>query len=309
MRGKMTTHGDVLKRAGIQVIRLDVRLPSEDDGLSLKRVEELTRCGLKVMAIAKSDCFAPYRHATWEVGWREYVERLVRKFHPHVSFWQVENELNHPYHNRRASRRADVREKLLKEGCGAVKQANRQAETIVNLYWHLGREEYLRQLTSLRNAGCPIDILGIDVYRGPWAFGDPSDYPDDIDRARLVWHGPILISETGYAAWRPWKTEAGQVRYFDRLFGAVHRGFLQSRPWFLGTIVYVYGCTRLSITPERRFGLLRRDGTERPVWRKIVQEARHMANERLFGVTSHVNEFDDTGICPPRNRRISWNRN
>lgn len=301
----MTTHGEVLRDAGIGIVRVDVQDPVEDEGRSFKRVKALAGVGIRVMAIIKSHRMIPTRRG-WERKWTEYVEDLVSRLGPDVDFWQIDNELNHFYHSTLPFFWPPLRAEIIRGGCQAVKDKSPGAKTVVNLYSYGGFGRlgpcFLGQLVSLVEAGVPIDILGVDIYRGTYAFGGPSLYPRDLLWAHHHWNGDVLMTETGLSAPGLFRKEEAQSRYLVKVFEALHDDqFLRENPWFLGTLIYVYGCDRESINPEYHFGMLHPDGSPKPAWSIVVREAQRLRNSQsrlLFGVTSHVNEYDAGDVCP-----------
>lgn len=293
----MKTHGEILQEAGLQVVRLDAEPLARDGGHTLDRVKNLSALGLSVMAVISPRWLAPYRRG-WEGRWREYVDGIAREFGRFVDYWQVGNEFNHPYHSFQPSLSRRLRRDLIAEGCLAAKDGAPRAKTVINMYTYLGfgrlRIGYLNQLVSLVEAGVPIDVLGIDIFRGTYAPGGPSLYSADLPRALGRWGREVMITETGYSA--PWlgRTEEDQSRYFRECFAAVHDDrFVEENPRFLGTLVYVYGLDGSAPNPESHFGLLRPDGSHKLAWRTVVEEARRLrglTRNTAFGVTSHVDE-------------------
>lgn len=294
----MTTHAERLQEAGIQLVRLDVEPPERDGGRSLARAEHLSQHRLHVMGILHSRPFRPYR-AGWVQDWREYVEAMVGHFRRFVSWWQMENELNHPYHAPEASLNPLLRASILTEGCRTVRANQPEARIVVNVYaynlpgW---RRTYLHDLAALREADVPLDVLGVDLYRGTYAPGAPRQYTQDLLTLAGIWPGDVLLTETGYPAPWLWRSELHQAQYFETLFRTVHDpDFLRRNPWYLGTLAYVYGRDRHSVNPERRFAVLRSDGRPKPAWEVIAQEGRRLLAKKdriLLGVTSHVDERD-----------------
>lgn len=292
----MKTHGEVLKEAGLQVVRVDVESPARDGGHTLDRVRSLSSLGLSVMAVVKPGWLAPYRRG-WQARWRGYVDGIFSDFDPLVDYWQIGNELNHPYHSFHPSLSRSLRRDLIAEGCASVKETSR-AKTIVNMYTYLGFGPlslgYLHQLVSLVEAGVPIDVLGVDMFRGTYAPGGPFHYTHDLLRALSRWGRSVMITETGYSAPWLWRTEEDQSRYFTQLFGSVHDDhFLDENPRFLGTLVYVYTLDRVGPNPEDHFGMVRPDGSPKLAWGTVVEEARRLRGamrSTTFGVTSHVDE-------------------
>ncbi len=293
----MKTHGEILRDSGMRLVRLDVESPQRDGGHTYERARTLSRLGLQVMGIVHSDWLAPYR-GPWETRWREYIGGIVQEFGQTVDYWQVENELNHPYHSFHPSLRRELRRRLIAIGCGAVKEESPEAKTVVNMYSYLGfgpwRLGYLNQLVALAESGIPIDVLGIDVYRGTYAPGGPSMYCDDLRRAERRWQRDIIVAETGFPAPWLWRPEEAQSLYFRELFRSIHDdGFVAQSPWFLGTLLYVYGLDRPTASPEDHFGLMHPDGRLKASWATVVDEARRLRGslERItLGVTSHVDE-------------------
>ncbi len=287
----------MLKEAGLKVVRLDVESPARDGGDAQDRVRYLSALGLSVMAIISPRWLAPYRSG-WQSRWKGYVREIVEEMGESVDYWQVGNEFNHPYHSFHPSLSRSLRRDLVTEGCLAAKDGRPNAKTVVNMYTYLGfgplRVGYLGQLASLLEAGVPIDVLGIDIFRGTYAPGGPSLYSWDLRRALGRWEGALIVTETGYSA--PWlgRTEEDQSRYLRECFATVHDGrFVDENPRFLGTLVYVYGLDGHIPNPEDHFGLLRSDGSHKLGWGTVVEEARRLPNLRqnvVLGVTSHVDE-------------------
>ncbi len=300
----MTTHGEALRSAHIQLVRIDVELPHRDNGRALNRAKSLSDQGIRVMAIVKSRNLSPYR-GSWGSEWENYVGEVVARFGPHVQYWQIDNELNHPIHSPCPSVRSNVRAEIITRGCGAIKEGS-DATTVVNLvsYWGIDfvTLRYLSQLEALAQNGAEIDILGIDSYRRTYAPGGPHMYPRDLLKAHRHWSKEILITETGFSAPLFFRTEEDQSQYFRSVFEALHNDeFRETNPWFLGTLVYVYGCDADLPHPEYRFGMLRSNGTPKPAWLTVIEEAKRLRGSGLlFGVTSHVNEYDRTDVCPER---------
>lgn len=300
----MTTHGEALRNADIQLVRIDVDLPRRDDHRSFNRARSLADQGIQIMAIVKSQHLSPYRGA-WGTDWDEYVGEVVERFDPYVDYWQIDNELNHPGHALHPSLRSSVRSEIVSRGCKVIRDAS-DAATVVNLVSFWGMDfltvRYVDQLESLAQTGVQIDILGIDSYRRTYAPGGPHMYPQDLVKAKRRWSKEILMTETGFSAPLLLRTEEDQNQYFRSVFEALHNdGFREANPWFLGTLVYVYGCDANLPSPEYRFGMLRPDGTPKPAWLTVAEEARRLRSDSLiFGVTSHVNEYEQTDRCPKR---------
>ena len=293
-----------MKNSGINWVRMDVKKPIEHSDILFR---EAYKQGINVIAVVSSKRIfkgfgfkdANYLPGSgWKRKWRKNVEEVVSKLGPHVKIWQIENELNHPWHNLLPSLNTKLAVEILEIGADAVKSIDPDAKVTTNLFYNLGgilpffginlirdKPFILRYRQRLENK---IDILGMDIYRGTWHGGSPARYPNDLKYYHELWGWDVMITETGYCTGIFGRSEADQANYVKQVFQSLDN-YIKKVPWFLGIIWYVYKSSHSGIPCEKYFGLHKADGlTEKPAWREFTDQVNlYNKYNKILGVTYH----------------------
>jgi hypothetical protein len=298
-----TTHFQKIKDSGINWVRMDVKKP-------ISRSESVFReahtKGLRIIAIIKSrdmlkglgfgnENYLP--KSRWMDKWKLSIQRAQNELGQYVKIWQIDNELNHPWHNPIPSINYDLALDIVKEGAIGIKNNNSQAKVAVNFFY---KTKSLLKIPVLSYPGDhsliinfkeqlqdKIDILGMDIYRGVWHLGKPADYPDDLRYFRKLWRGDIMIMETGYCTGIT-RSEAQQAQYVKNVFESLD-GHMKDVSWFNGIMWYEYHSKHSGLPCEEYFGLHKKDGqTEKLAWKEFVRYAEKYAKyNKIIGLTYH----------------------
>ncbi|MBI4362592.1 MAG: hypothetical protein HY558_05400 [Euryarchaeota archaeon] len=298
-----TAHLDKMAQDGVKWVRSDVRPSDKDGGNSIKFASAAKARGLNVIAIIKSDDFKPYasywywswgcwcwRYYDWGAEWSKQVQKVASELKPYgVKTYQVDNELNHPYWNTYTYANYQLRKDIVTIGAKAVKKVDPYATTAVNLI-ELGTGTLnfdIDLYKQARSAGAPLDILGLDTYRGTYTLGSPTQYASDVDAVYSRWQGNVMIMETGFPTAWP-HTEADQQNYVNQVFTTM-KNHLSTKSWFRGIVFYEYLDEPGWLQTEATFGLTRSDGiSEKPAWDTFTAQISATANGKMVGVAYHI---------------------
>jgi hypothetical protein len=232
----------------------------------------------------------------WNEKWKEGFYSLVEGLNQYVNIWQIDNELNHPWHNPLPWLNKGLAQDIVQGGIDAVKECNSEAKVAVNLFF---RRKTLIPGINFPNdrsliiklkekLGDKIDILGMDIYRGTWHKGSPSDYPEDLNYYHDLWGKDIMIMETGYCTGSLGHTNETQATHVNEVFQSLDQ-HIRNSDWFLGLIWYEYVSKHEGIPCEEFFGLHEGDGiTGKPAWDKFKENVdNYKQHNKIFGTTYH----------------------
>jgi len=290
-----------IRDAGIPWVRMDVKKPVIECEYIFREAYDL---GLGIIApitskrMLKGHGFGKrfyFGNSGWEEKWKNLIEESVEKLHEYVKIWQIDNELNHPWHNTLPFLNKQLAVDIIKTGIEAVKNTDSHAKIAVNLFHELRgplgfpyvRDETLTRLFK-QVLGDSIDILGIDIYRGSWHRGTPAQYPEDVERIHNLWQGDIMIMETGFCT-GPFKGSPNdQAQHVKQVFSALEN-HMRSVPWFSGIMWYVYASSHAKIFCENYFGLHKNENMEeKPAWAAFVDEVnRFSTTGKKLGIMYH----------------------
>jgi hypothetical protein len=293
-----------MKNAGLNWVRLDVTKPMSS---SIKVFKEAHDLGLKVIGVVTSKRmlrdleFGTKNYlpgSNWGDKWKKSVEKVARLFDPYVEIWQIDNELNHPWHNFIPSKNTQLALDIIESGADAIKKINSETELAVNLFYELKGPFHIPGLPIIRDKPFilrykerlenKIDILGLDIYRGSWHVGGPESYPEDVMHYRELWGGDVMIMETGFCTDAFGRSEVDQANYVRQVFESLDKYFFKV-PWFRGIVWYVYRSSHEGVPCENFFGLHRNDGSsEKPAWREFTEKLKqYNQSGKILGITYH----------------------
>jgi hypothetical protein len=294
-------HLKKIKDAKIEWIRMDVKTQSSHSETVFRKAHDL---GLKVIGVItikrmlRNQGWAKKRYfpgSSWGKIWKAQVQKAVKILGPFVDIWQIDNELNHPWHNFLPSINKRLAVDIVKTGAETVKAFDSQAQVAVNLFYR--KELPIPRFYYPRNKPLifkyrdkiqdNIDILGMDIFRGSWHRGTPDIYPQDLEFYRDLWKGDIMIMETGYCTSAK-RTEADQVEHVKMVFQSLDP-YIKNVPWFKGLIWYEYHSSHSKIPCESFFGLHKKDGVkEKLAWGEFVKcVEKYRSYNKIFGVAYH----------------------
>lgn len=297
-------HLQKMKNAGMNWVRLDVKKPICN---CVNIFKEAHKLGLKVIAVVTSkrllrglgfgtENYLP--GSNWENKWKKLVEEATSVIGPYVEIWQIDNELNHPWHNPIPSTNTQLAVDIVEAGVDAVKNTYSAAKIAVNVFYkgkgplqipgiHIIRDKtfILKYKEQLKNK---IDILGMDIYRGTWHGGTPANYPNDLELYHDLWEGDVMIMETGFCTGIFGRSEADQANYVKQVFKYL-KNHLKNTPWFRGIVWYEYNSRYSGLPCEKFFGLHKYDGLEEmPAWRELVEKVKKFKRyDKILGITYH----------------------
>lgn len=301
---------DKAKVSGVKFIRRDLFPGSQDGGDSQKLVNEAKARGIQVIGIVGSAPFKPYVsfwylcgwwswcYHDWGVKWQEYVRTVINENKHWVRDWQIDNELNHPWHNTFTAANTQLRMDIVRMGVQAALQADPYLRaTMVNLYWYGDWFHDLLNVTlyrALRDSGVRLDMLGLDIYRATYSSGSPYQYDDDFQWAHSIWQGNMLMTETGFCTFGL-RTSEHQANYLVETYTTMN-SFQARNPWYKGTLLYESSDAGIAWpwewweTPiqkcEKTFGLLYTDEiAEKPAWDTFADYNRYCKG--YCGLTMH----------------------
>lgn len=308
-------HLKKIKDSGINWVRLEANPGNLQETVDL--VQQAQGLGLNVIMIVRSLTFLRQHHPDlcprdflcylpgWGKPWEDYVKDVVTRLKPYgVKVWQIDNELNHGIHNPLPSLNLPLRADIVRIGANAVKAVDPSATITVNLFHHsqitdtIGNIALYRALRDVDKV--PIDILGMDYYRGSWDEGTPFDYISDLSIHQALWGGDVMIMETGYctsiAGFDNPIGRAAQVGYVQTLFTALGP-FIQSAPWFRGIMFYEYHSMNSGLPCENFFGLHEADGlTEKPAWAEFTKQVQqYNPSGKWLGIMYHGSSVSRPG--------------
>lgn len=290
-----------IRNAGIPWVRMDVKKPVEDCEYLFREACDL---GLGIIApitskrMLKGHGFGTRHYfpgSGWELKWKKHIEEAVTLLHPYVKIWQIDNELNHPVHNTIPFFNVRLALDILRNGINAVKEMDSGAKVAVNLFHELRGPlgfPYIRDKAFIRTfkqeMGHSIDILGIDIYRGTWHLGTPAQYPRDLERIRSLWHGDVMIMETGSCTGLFRGHENDQARHVRNVFRNLDN-HIRDVSWFSGIMWYEYASSHAKIPCENYFGLHKSNGFDsKPAWNVFVNEVnRYRTTGKILGISYH----------------------
>ncbi|UCE75460.1 MAG: hypothetical protein JSV56_07100 [Methanomassiliicoccales archaeon] len=299
-----TEHLEKMKKAGVNWIRMDVKKPINKCEHLFKEAHEM---GLYVIAAVNSKemlkgkgffCEKYFSSCDWKEEWKIRIEEAARKLSPYIDIWQIDNELNHPWHNPIPWINSQLALDIVEVGVDALKKENPKAKTSVNVFYRLGGPLDIPGLYFIRDTPIilkykeklknKIDILGMDIYRGTWHGGTPARYPYDLERYHDLWEGDVIIMETGYCTGILGRSEARQAHHVKQVFQALDN-HIKNVDWFLGIVWYVFESDHSGIPCEEHFGLHRReDFHEKKAWEKFAENVkRYNRYDKVLGITYH----------------------
>jgi hypothetical protein len=311
-------HLDRIQEAGIKWVRLE----AADAGA----VEYACQIGLDVIAIVKSqtalkdageDCLCYCPSCDWGSIWKDYVADQARGLSPlGVKIWQVDNELNHPLQNPLPAGNIDLAMDIIRIGARTIKGIDPSAKIAVNLNYCPPQidpsmpedNNFIKALKSLRDdEHVPLDILGMDYYKGGWGgsggddIGDfcpgaAEDYPMDIKCHHDLWRGDVMIMETGFCT-NPigelldiGATNGCQANFVNSVFSCMG-DHIKNSQWFKGIIWYEYYSKHDIELCEEYFGLHYiggLDGDKKPAWDDFVNLiGQYNKFNKILGIQYH----------------------
>jgi hypothetical protein len=297
-------HLQKMKNAGVNWVRMDVKRPIEN---SIDLFKEAHGMDLKVIGVIKSktmlkglggDTEKYLPGSDWGRKWKKSVEQAVSTLEPHVEIWQIDNELNHPWHNPIPSINAQLAGDIVGLGANVIKSVSPRAKTAVNLFYEvkgplpildvgvINDEPFILKYKEHKKNN--IDILGLDIYRGTWHPGSPENYKDDLKRYHELWGGEVMITETGFCTGILRRSEGDQANYVKQTFNYLD-DFIKKVPWFAGMVWYVYKSSHAGIPCENSFGLHKNDGFEEKQAWKEFECCMKQYNQfgKILGITYH----------------------
>jgi hypothetical protein len=291
-----------MRNSGIEWVRMGVKRTVFQCEPVFRKAHDLD---MKVIAVVTSknllgDLGFGRKHylpgSGWDEKWKERFHSLVEGLNQYVDIWQIDNELNHPWHNPFPWLNKALAFDIVKGGIDAVKDHDSDAKVAVNLFFRrktkipgIGFPNDRSLIMKLKNGlGDEIDILGMDIYRETWHKGSPWDYPDDLDKYHEIWGKDIMIMETGYCTGSFGHTNESQANHVNEVFKSLDN-HIRNSDWFLGLIWYEYVSRHEGIPCENFFGLHNVDGiTEKPAWEKFKENVEHYKHyNKVFGTTYH----------------------
>ncbi|UCF07163.1 MAG: hypothetical protein JSW28_05770 [Thermoplasmata archaeon] len=293
-----------IREAGVTWVRLDVKEPMQS---TVDVFKEAHRLDLKVIAVVLSKKMLrglgfPAGHylpgSDWKRKWKERVSEAAGELGPYVDIWQVDNELNHPWHNLLPSMNLKLAVEIVDAGAEAIRERCPHAETAANVFFErkvpfsccgidIFRDErfILSYKEKLRDA---IDILGMDIYRSTWHGKTPQNYPSDLERYHGLWGGDVMIMETGFCTGFLGGSEADQASYVHQVFDSLDH-HIRHVPWFRGAVWYKFKSKDAGLPCEGFFGLRRGDGSEeKEAWGKFVERiGQYNRYNKILGIMYH----------------------
>jgi len=177
-------------------------------------------------------------------------------------------------------------------GAKQIRALDVEAVITTNLYGHQRQiESDIAAYRSLKEEGVPIDILGMDYYRGSWyPEGGPELYPADLIKHQSLWGGDVLIMETGFSAYPDTpQRRTEQANYVKAVFQNMDN-FFKNVNWFKGIIWYEYNSPNLAPL-EGFFGLHYERGLEqdkKPAWDEFVSQVKtYNQFSKFLGIHYH----------------------
>jgi hypothetical protein len=261
--------------------------------------EEAHKKGLRIIAAIKSKEIlrglgfgtkSYFSSSNWIEKWKMYVQKAQKELEPYVDIWQIDNELNHPWHNPIPSLNFDLAQDILRIGANVVKNKSPKTKVAVNLFYKMRSPLPVPFITYPSDASLirklkeqlvdKIDILGMDIYRGTWHLGKPADYLKDLEYYHDLWGGDVMIMETGYCTGFL-RSEVQQAQYVKNVFNSLD-GFIRNTPWFKGIMWYEFHSKHSGFPCEEFFGL------HEKAWKEFVQNAkRYEPYNKMIGITYH----------------------
>lgn len=296
------THLTRMRDSGIEWVRMGVKRTVSECEPVFRKAHDLD---LKVIAVVTSKNLLGnlgfsaknyFPGSGWNQKWKDGFHSLVKGLDPYVDIWQIDNELNHPWHNPLPWLNKGLAIDILKGGINAVKEYNSGANVAVNLFFR--RKTMIpgfyfpddrSLILKLKNEiGDRIDVLGMDIYRGTWHKGSPSNYHEDIERYYELWRKDILIMETGYCTGTIGHSNKTQTDHMNEVFKSLDN-HIRNSDWFMGMVWYEYVSKQKGIPCEEFFGLHEPDGiTSKPAWDKFKENVENYKQyNKIFGTTYH----------------------
>ncbi|UCG70056.1 MAG: hypothetical protein JSV09_03300 [Thermoplasmata archaeon] len=297
-------HLQKMKNAGVNWVRVDVRKPIENCTYLFKAAHGI---GLKVIGVIKSrtmlkglgvDTEKYLPGSDWARKWGKSIEQAASALVPYIEIWQIDNELNHPWHNPIPSINAQLATDIIESGVNALRSVSPNAKTAANLFYEVKSPISILDIGVIQdepfilkykeNLKDKIDILGLDIYRGTWHLGTPADYKNDLKRYHVLWGGDVMIMETGFCTGILGRSEAHQANHVKQVFNYLDN-YIKNIPWFTGIMWYVYKSSHLGIPCENSFGLHKNDGFEEKQAWKEFEDCMKRYNQfgKILGLTYH----------------------
>jgi hypothetical protein len=297
-------HLQKMKKAGIEWIRMDVKKPINR---SIDIFKEASEMGFNIIGVVKSrtmlkglgfGCEKYLPGSDWAGKWKERAQEAVQVLGSYVKIWQIDNELNHPWHNPIPSANVQLASDIVKIGAEAVKKEDPKARLAVNLFYKIEGPAPLNFISFIRDEAFIlkfkkelkgiIDILGMDIYRSTWHKSTPEKYSDDLKRYHDLWEGDVMIMETGFCTGIFDRTDADQANHIKEVFQNLEK-HIKSSSWFKGIAWYEYKSKHSGLPCEEFFGLHRSDGIEeKPAWNEFVKNVkRYREYNKILGMTYH----------------------
>jgi hypothetical protein len=294
-------HLKKIKDANIKWVRMDVKASVGSSEAVFRKAHEM---GLKIIGVITTKNMFKYQDlakktffpgSNWSLIWKEQVKEPVMVLGPYVDIWQIENELNHPWHNFLPSVNRKLALDIVKIGAETVKENDPNTKVATNLFYrkelllpglyYPRNKPFIKKLKD--NLQDKIDILGMDIFRGSWHRGSPDIYPHDLKFFHDLWDGDIMIMETGYCTGKT-HINSNQAEYVENVFRSLDHPF-KNVPWFRGIMWYEYHSSHSKIPCENFFGLHYGDGvSEKPAWGEFVKNIeRYKKYNKILGITYH----------------------
>jgi hypothetical protein len=265
--------------------------------------EEAARAGITVLPLLnEAPSWAPEQGIPQTPGpFSDFVSRAVRRYGPGGSFWRTHRHIpyrpavwfelwNEPYLSQFSAGDPDpaAYARIVKAAVGAGRQANPAARFLIEADTVAPQPDGSRKdwvggmYSAVPDLNQWFDGVAVHPYSGP---NTPPDYytPGSSDQSQFrriqavhdafVAHGaadkPFWITEVGWstcpASTSSCLSPAQQARYTARMFQIVKTEY---RQWVKAVFIYNYrdGLHQNAADKEDWFGVLRFNGTPKPVW-------------------------------------------
>jgi len=214
---------DILKKSGVNMIRLRVWHTPETEHSSLAEVkilsERIKAKGLKVwLTVHYSDTWADPGHQKKPEAWvgasftdlqdsvYRYTKKIMTQIDPDII--QIGNEINGGFIFPEGST-GNVSNfiALLKKGVQAVRETSPDTQIMVHL---AGFNEATWLYQQLANFSVDYDLIGLSYYP-MWHGKDLTVVQANLNSIGLAYSKPVVIAETAYPFTLGWEDDIGNV--------------------------------------------------------------------------------------------------
>lgn len=226
--------------------------------------------GLTVYLVTADGDIGNETFAQYEATMRQYWTKLAQRFAPHVSVWQLYNEVDATRFGTNAriqsldSTYLNELDSLLHIGRTAIKDASASTLVTTNASgWPVDNAMSVRWNTFFDEIADALDVVTVDVYPADNSK-EISSLTKRLDKLHRRYRKPVIIAEVGLQTCPGCWTESEQGRYLS----AAIKSISAADP--LAVLVYQWSDS-VNKTGRNTFGVVHENGTPKSGFNSIIR--------------------------------------